>query len=80
MNFCLEYSKISPLSASKGYIREKRDVKNSKKDHTFYEMLPHRNNLSRTEVYTLGKVSSREQYLSIQICKYLKEVIFFLHF
>lgn len=41
MNFYLEYSKISPLSASKGYISEKGVVKKANKDHKFYDVLPH---------------------------------------
>lgn len=80
MNVCLECFKISPLSTSKGYIREKRDVKKVNKDHKFYQMLPHKNSLSRTELFTLEKGCGRERYINIQFCKDQKELILSLHF
>lgn len=76
MKVHLEYLKILPLSTSKGYIREKRDVKKSNEDHIFYEMLPHKNRTLYTgKLFTLDK----DGHISIP-CKHQKKAIVFLHF
>lgn len=80
MNFHPEYSKISPLSASKGYIREKGDVKKGEQGSQILWRAATRNSSSRADLLALEKRYSRDWYISTQICTDQKEVIIFLNF